>query len=91
MWVARNDYGTDTAYIATLNMPDKNTVERGGQTGIYWSDPELTYVKVLKTGLFEQAEGIKLEPGEGPIRFMLSRVEVVSKEDDNEDVHLQDV
>ena len=91
MWVARNNYGSDTAYIATMNIPDKNTVERGGQTGIYWSDPSLTYVKVLSPGLFEQAEGIMLEPGEGPIRFMLSRVEIVTKEDDNEAVDLPNV
>lgn len=79
MFVSRNNIGTDTAYIVSINYPDKIIHERGDRRGVSWQDPIVGYVKCLNIDAFEVAEGIKLSPGEGPIQYVLYRVDKVGQ------------
>ncbi len=81
MYVARNNHAGDTAYIILLEYPLEVTRKtQSGKTGIAWEGPNLTYVKCPDPAFFEACEGIQLEPGEGPIKFVLSRLETVGME-----------
>ena len=81
MYVARNNHGGDTAYIVSMEYPLKVSTEtQSGKIGIAWQGPNITYIKCLDPAFFEACEGLQLEPGEGPIKFVLSRLETVGME-----------
>lgn len=81
MYVSRNNYAGDSSYVVTLNFPHKVTTQtQSGATGTVWRDPNYPYLLVNKPEEFELSEGISLAPGEGPIRYLLSRVEEVGQE-----------
>lgn len=74
MWIARNDYFGQEAYVISFNKPARICEERKGKMGISFQEPQdpgtyTTYIRQDRWERFEEQERIHLKPGEGPYEF----------------------